>query len=140
MKAYCKLCPVFQSRTTSTDFIGPNLENIIYKSLSWVTGLSLHTKRIFSGGLTSASGSYPNIYKVIACFFAFCNFVASIISASDEYFSSIYKCSIASSRSGSLYWGGLAGYTNFYGSGKGSSKTKVWRILMFICGRDLSST
>lgn len=70
MKAYCKLCPVFQSRTISTLFIGPYLENISSRSRSWVMGFNLQTKRIFSAGLTEASGKTPSIYKVTACFLA----------------------------------------------------------------------
>ncbi len=75
MNPYCKLCPVFQSRTTYTLLIGPNLEKIIYKSLYWVVGLSLQINKIFSGGLILASGKSPNIYNVTACFLAFCFFI-----------------------------------------------------------------
>jgi hypothetical protein len=44
-----------------------------------VIGFSLQTKRIFYGGLASASGKSPKIYKVTACFFAFCYRVALAI-------------------------------------------------------------
>lgn len=80
MNPYCKLCPVFQSLTIYTLFTGPNLENIIYKSLYWVIGLSLQTNKIFYGGFMFASGKSPNIYKVTACFLAFCFLVNSAIS------------------------------------------------------------
>jgi len=36
------------------------------KSWSEVTGLSLHTKRTFSGGAISASGKSPTISKMVA--------------------------------------------------------------------------
>lgn len=39
--------------------MGPNLENIISKSWSWVTGFNLQTNRTLSGGLISASGISP---------------------------------------------------------------------------------
>lgn len=39
--------------------MGPNLENMISRSSSVVTGFSLHTNSTFSGGLTSASGKSP---------------------------------------------------------------------------------
>lgn len=40
-------------------FIEPNRENMISRSSSVVTGLSLQTKRTFSGGLIFASGKSP---------------------------------------------------------------------------------
>lgn len=134
MKAYCKLCPVFQSLTTSTLLMGPNRENMIYRSLYWVIGFSLHTKSIFYGGFTLASGSSPIIYNVIACFLAFYFLVASKISFSDEYFYNISKCYIAYKRSESFSMTGLWGIFNKGGSSNGSSNTKVCRILIFIWG------
>ena len=78
-KPYCKLWPVFQSLTIYTLLIGPNLEKITSRSFTWVMGLSLQINRMFSGGFKFASGKSPKIYKVIACFLAFCSLVASII-------------------------------------------------------------
>ena len=40
--------------------MGPNLEKIISRSSSVVTGLSLQTNKTSSGGATSASGMSPN--------------------------------------------------------------------------------
>lgn len=134
MNAYCKLCPVFQSRTTSTLFIGPNRENMSQRSLYCVIGFSLQTKRMFYGGRMFASGSQPSIYSVFACFFAFYLRVASMISFYVVYFSNIYKCSIAYNRSGSFSNLGLFGYFSLGGSSNGSSSTKVCMILIFICG------
>lgn len=54
--------PVFlKSFTNSRDYLlmGPNLENIISRSSSVVTGFNLHTNSTFSGGLISASGRSP---------------------------------------------------------------------------------
>jgi hypothetical protein len=41
--------------------ICPNLENMISKSSSVVTGFNLHTNKTFSGGLISASGISPTL-------------------------------------------------------------------------------
>lgn len=141
MNPYCRLCPVFQSRTISTLLIGPKRENITSRSRSCVIGLSLQMNRMVSRGFTLASGRSPRIYNVKACFFAFWILVASSISSSIWHFSSIYRCSIASRRSESLLISGLAGGGSILaGSGKGSATMNVCNMRMFICGRFLSST
>lgn len=66
IKAYCKLSPVFLSLTISQLNILPNLEKINSRSSSAVTGLSLQTNNIFSGGLTAANGISPIISSVSA--------------------------------------------------------------------------
>ena len=66
MKAYCKLSPVFLSRTTSQLKILPNREKINSRSSSCVTGFNLHTNKMFSGGRTAANGISPIISSVRA--------------------------------------------------------------------------
>lgn len=66
INAYCRESPVFLSRMTWQLIIVPKRENISSRSSSRVTGLSLQTKRTFSGGRTFANGKSPTISSVKA--------------------------------------------------------------------------
>lgn len=66
INAYCNESPVRLSRMTWQLMIVPKRENINSRSSSRVTGLSLHTKRTFSGGRTLANGRSPTISSVSA--------------------------------------------------------------------------
>ncbi len=120
MKAYCRLSPVALSLMTSQLRILPNREKKSSRSSLLVTGFSLQTKRMFSGGRTSANGKSPTISNVNA---------AAFVSASRLAFSfssSVLVSSICSS-SPSLVEvcaggvGGLDGMSRPSGSGNGSS-------------------
>lgn len=61
----------FLSRITSQLRISPKREKMSSRSSLRVTGLSLHTKSTFSGGLMSACGKSPTISSVKAAASAF---------------------------------------------------------------------
>mmetsp|Transcript_2566 Transcript_2566/g.9868 ORF Transcript_2566/g.9868 Transcript_2566/m.9868 type:complete len:277 (+) Transcript_2566:716-1546(+) len=71
MKAKLSESPVFQSLTTSHDWILPNREKMISRSRSSVTLLSFAMKISFLGTSTSACGRSPIISSTCACDLAF---------------------------------------------------------------------
>mmetsp|Transcript_17528 Transcript_17528/g.42053 ORF Transcript_17528/g.42053 Transcript_17528/m.42053 type:complete len:202 (-) Transcript_17528:338-943(-) len=115
----------------------PNREKMISRSSSVVTGLSLQTKIMLEGGLTSASGRSPIISSTTARDFAcstrmlFSISSAFRLSSSGTQSSSSRSVSVSNSGSGeaSGRWSASSG-----GSGKGSSSMSVCRIRMFCSG------
>src|SRR5258707_10442426 len=100
--------------------IGPKREKISSRSSSRVTGLSLHTKRTFSGGRTLAKGKSPTISSVRAEAAAAClrrSFSASSSGSSSRgSSSSAIRVELSCGRVG-----GESGTLKPRGSGKGSS-------------------
>ena len=104
--------------------IVPKREKISSRSSSRVTGLSLHTKRTFSGGRTLAKGRSPTISSVSAEAAAAC--LRRCFSASSSGNSS--RGSSSSAIRVELSWGrvgGESGTINPGGSGYGSSMTPI---------------
>lgn len=101
MNAYCKLSPDVLSRMTSHERILPKREKISSRSSSRVTGLSLQTKRICSGGVMSAEGKSPMSSSVSACARAsrsrrtFSSFSGSVFSSSTSSYAirTVARCS-----------------------------------------------
>lgn len=120
MKAYCNESPVFLSLMTWQLIMVPNLEKMSSKSSSRVTGLSLHTKRTFSGGRTLAKGRSPTISSVRAeAAAAFSRRIRSSSSSGRVARGSSSSAILVELSGGRV--GDDGGWTRLGGSGNGSS-------------------
>lgn len=125
MNAYCRESPVCLSRMTWQLMIVPKREKMSSRSSSRVTGLSLHTKSTFSGGLTLANGRSPTISRVSAAAAASRLRRASSSSSSGSVASGSSSSAMRVELSGGLT-GGESGTTRPFGSSNGSSVVISW--------------
>lgn len=133
MNAYCRESPVFLSRITWQLMIGPKRENMSSRSSSRVTGLSLHTKRTFSGGRTLAKGRSPTISNVNAAARAACFRRSASASSSGNVASGSSSSAMRVELSGGRV-GTDSGTTSPEGSSNGSSKISTCLILTSLRG------